>query len=188
MAEVDNIFFILKTIENISARQTLHREEILLELNALAKQISALSDQLASAVKLIVGDLNPIPPVVSLKFRNLSTMAIVTSISPTATDVSEVGVEDQNGNPLPVGSITWGAPIGEAAATDMTSLATPDADGLGFDFQASSTAPSGGETFTIPATFTPAGGGSPVTAVLSIVLAPVVSPVTGLQFNLLKGT
>ncbi len=144
-------------------------------------------------------ETNPVLPYpTSLKFKDMKTMAFVTAISPIANVLTEVQVFDQNGNALAQNTITWAAPIGEAAVSDMTNLATSNSDGLGFDFMQSATAPT--ETFTVLATWTdPTGVAPPVTATLTINLTGVVAPpppptalaVPGPQRNLisvLKGT
>lgn len=106
----------------------------------------------------------------------------VTSISPVAGTITEVGVFDQNGNALAPSTIAWSAPVGESATSDMALLAALDPDGIGFDFEPSSSAPT--ESFTVVATHTPSG----VSATLTINLTQAVSVVTALQFGILKGT
>jgi hypothetical protein len=164
----------------------------------LSKQITALGTQLTAAVAhfdarldQIEAEINPVLAPTALQFWSFTAMAFVTSISPTDAAVTELSVADENGVNLPVSQITWAGPRGEASASDMKSLAVPDADGVGFDFQGSGTEPT--ETFTVVATWTdPAGVALSVSATLTVNLTAAVAPPppapTALQFNLISGT
>jgi hypothetical protein len=176
-------------------------QQILGDDKALLALIELLSNQFTQALQAAVAhfdarldqieaELNPVLAPTALQFWSVKAMAVVTSISPLSTAVSEIVVQDQNGNNLAPGTITWTVGAGEAAVSDMTSLAVTDADGIGFDFQQSATAPT--ESFPATATWTdPAGVAPSVSLVLTINLvavAPPPPPVTALQFNLIKGT
>ena len=177
-------------------------QQILGDDKALLALIELLSNQFTQALQAAVAhfdarldqieaELNPVLAPTALQFWSVKAMAVVTSISPLSTALSEIVVQDQNGNNLAPGTITWTVGAGEAAVSDMSSLAVADADGLGFDFMASATAPT--ESFTATATWTdPAGVAASVSAVLTINLVaaapPPPPPVTALQFNLTKGT
>jgi hypothetical protein len=177
-------------------------QQILGDDKALLALIELLSNQFTQALQAAVAhfdarldqieaELNPVLAPTALQFWSVKAMAVVTSISPLSTALSEIVVQDQNGNNLAPGTITWTVGAGEAAVSDMTSLAVADADGLGFDFQASAIAPT--ESFPATATWTdPAGVAASVSAVLTINLVaaapPPPPPVTALQFNLTKGT
>lgn len=177
-------------------------QQILGDDKALLALIELLSNQFTQALQAAVAhfdarldqieaELNPVLAPTALQFWSVKAMAVVTSISPLSTALSEIVVQDQNGNNLAPGTITWTVGAGEAAVSDMSSLAVADPDGIGFDFQASATAPT--ESFPATATWTdPAGVAASVSAVLTINLVaaapPPPPPVTALQFNLTKGT
>jgi hypothetical protein len=179
-------------------------QQILGDDKALLALIELLSNQFTQALQAAVAhfdarldqieaELNPVLAPTALQFWSVKAMAVVTSISPLSTALSEIVVQDTASTPnnLAPGTITWTVGSGEAAVSDMTSLAVADADGLGFDFQASAIAPT--ESFPATATWTdPAGVAASVSAVLTINLVaaapPPPPPVTALQFNLTKGT
>jgi hypothetical protein len=179
-------------------------QQILGDDKALLALIELLSNQFTQALQAAVAhfdarldqieaELNPVLAPTALQFWSVKAMAIVTSISPLSTVPSEIVVQDTASTPnnLAPGTITWTVGAGEAAVSDMTSLAVADADGTGFDFMASATAPT--ESFPVTATWTdPAGVAPSVSAVLTINLVAVAPPPppapTALQFNLTKGT
>ena len=96
--------------------------------------------------------------------------APVTSIvlAPGSAKPVEIGVQDQAGNPILPGDITWALSPSLVGVTVVS-----DADGVGFDFAAATG--TGDETGTATATYTLNG----VTGVLNVSVAVAVS---ALQF------
>jgi hypothetical protein len=166
--------------------------EVLNAFTDLSAQIKDAVAHIDSRFDQLESEINPTFPPTALQFWSVSDMNFVTGIEPKDGVVSQVQVFDQAGNLLPQAQIQWGQPVGESSASDMTELATPDADGMSFDFEPSGTEPT--EVITVTATWVdPAGVAPSVSAPLTISLTAAstgggsTAP-TALQFGLVSGT